>query len=383
MPEKFKHALVLSGGGFKGAFQVGALDYLRENHLIAPDMAFDIISGISAGSLNGAMIAARRYDLLKEIWEHIAQEGHKVVYTSDFINDDGEVVINVELIRKLFFPNYRFRIGFFKALGLLLSKRKRTAFINENLEELVEEVRHNFNRFQSLASNEPLAELLEQYLDKDRIPSHTTFTCGFVSLIDGRYYNPRHTDFASNEEFRKGVLASSAIPIVWKPVPEVRTRQQVTHQLLDGGLKNNAPLGDVVKLIEQDDDEVVYRILIINNNMGTVAPEEGPFNIAQIALRSLTEITLAEIFNNDLREFIRINHLVIQAEAQGIVLKNERGKPLKRFYYRIIQPEGQELGDTLDASPELIRLRYEAGRERAREAFAVTNDPHWPDATVL
>lgn len=382
MPQKIKYALVLSGGGFKGAFQMGVLDYLRENNLMQSDLHFDIISGISAGSLNGAMIAARQYDELKEIWRRIEIEGYEVIYTSDFINKQGEPEINPELIKSIFFPNYRLSIGFFKGLGLLLSKRKQEEFLIENLNLLAEEARVNFNRFKAVASNQPLQHVLQQHLDVTRIPADTIFTCGFVSLVDGRYYNPRHTDFASNDEFRKGVLASTTIPIIWEPVAEVRTKHQVVRNLLDGGLKNSSPLGDVIKLIEEDKEDTIYKIIIINSNSGKLAPEREEMNLAQIALRALTEITLAEIFNNDIREFIRINELVVQAQKQGITLTNEKGKPLKRFYYKIIQPQAQELGETLDARSEIIQKRYMLGRQRAQEVFSQTGDPHWPDDLV-
>lgn len=46
---KHKYALVLSGGGFKGAFQTGALNYMRENWKTITgedkEMHFDIIAG--------------------------------------------------------------------------------------------------------------------------------------------------------------------------------------------------------------------------------------------------------------------------------------------------------------------------------------------------
>ena len=74
-----KTALVLSGGGFKGAFQVGALDYLRENwDQIAPDrppLSFDIVAGVSVGSLNGLLVALGRFDELQQLWNDVAENG--------------------------------------------------------------------------------------------------------------------------------------------------------------------------------------------------------------------------------------------------------------------------------------------------------------------
>lgn len=59
-------ALVLSGGGAKGAFQVGALEVFFDQ-----DYEFDVISGVSVGALNGAMIATRQFSELQQLWQSI------------------------------------------------------------------------------------------------------------------------------------------------------------------------------------------------------------------------------------------------------------------------------------------------------------------------
>src|SRR3982750_1223623 len=56
-PEK-KRALVLSGGGFKGAFQAGAI-----YHFIAHRRCdFSEIAGVSVGSLNAVVLAQAQWD---------------------------------------------------------------------------------------------------------------------------------------------------------------------------------------------------------------------------------------------------------------------------------------------------------------------------------
>lgn len=380
MAKKLKNALVLSGGGFKGAFQIGALDYLREAGLVDPKLRFDVIAGISAGALNGAFVATGQYDFLQSIWRRIEEEGSQLIYTSEFLSQDGEPLISYDILKQRFFPDYQLKIGLWRGLSLLLFPKQRNRFFQQQVQTVGREVAENLRSFQSIASNQPLANLLRHHLEVSRIPRDVTFTSGFVSLVDGRYYNPKQTDYATNEDFVKGVLASTTVPVVWPPVDGVTLKDIESppiYQLIDGGLKNSTPLGDVIKLMGNDSDDTEYRILIINNNPGQLAVERKEFNIAAIALRSLTEITLAEIFTNDLREFIRINALVRQAREQGIVLKDERGKPLRQFSYKIIQPQQEELGEVLDARPEILRRRYALGRQRAQEAFANPDDPDW------
>ena len=384
MAKKVKNALVLSGGGFKGAFQIGALDYLRESGTVDARLHFDVIAGISAGALNGSFIAAQRYDLLKSIWQRIEEEGSQVIFTSDFINEAGEPQISYDILRSRFFPRYNLQINLWRGLSLLLFPRRRNAFFQQEIQRIGKEVADNLRDFRSIASNQPLADLLQAKLDRADIPEDVIFTSGFVSLVDGQYYNPRQTDYASNDDFVKGVLASTTVPIVWAPVDGInlQTPQPPIQQLIDGGLKNSLPLGDVIKLMDRDPDDADYRILIINNNSGKLEEERKDFNIAAIALRSLTEITLAEIFDNDIREFVRVNALVRQAKEQGATLRDQQGVPLRQFYYKIIQPQREELGEVLDANPKVLRKRYELGRQRAQEAFASTDDPNWPQDLI-
>src|SRR5256885_8905706 len=63
-----RRALVLSGGGAKGSWQVGACQ-----HLIAErGLWFDVIAGVSAGAVNAATLAqARDQDELAAEVEHL------------------------------------------------------------------------------------------------------------------------------------------------------------------------------------------------------------------------------------------------------------------------------------------------------------------------
>ncbi|HBT16594.1 MAG TPA: hypothetical protein DEB05_06530 [Firmicutes bacterium] len=79
-----KRALVLSGGGSKGAFEVGALEYL----LIEEKLDFQIFIGTSVGALNAAFLgqACNREELvdlaqeLKALW--LGLKGNNSIYES-------------------------------------------------------------------------------------------------------------------------------------------------------------------------------------------------------------------------------------------------------------------------------------------------------------
>jgi len=61
---KSKVAVVLSGGGAKGAYQVGVLKALRERGVVP-----DIYCGTSVGAFNGGMLASgRTLDEVEALW---------------------------------------------------------------------------------------------------------------------------------------------------------------------------------------------------------------------------------------------------------------------------------------------------------------------------
>lgn len=64
-----KKALVFSGGGGKGAYQIGAWKALRE-------IGFepDIVTGTSVGALNGVLVALNKYDEALDIWENMTMQ---------------------------------------------------------------------------------------------------------------------------------------------------------------------------------------------------------------------------------------------------------------------------------------------------------------------
>ncbi|MGD0679364.1 MAG: patatin-like phospholipase family protein, partial [Polyangiaceae bacterium] len=75
-----KTALVLSGGGARGAYQVGVLCGLGELLHGQRALPFPILVGASAGSITNAFLAARAADFptavsrLVEFWESLRPE---------------------------------------------------------------------------------------------------------------------------------------------------------------------------------------------------------------------------------------------------------------------------------------------------------------------
>lgn len=149
-----KTALILSGGGAKGAFQAGAEKYAREEK----GYTWDIIAGVSVGALNGAMLAMEKYQRLWEIWNTISDDQ---VYTGGF---------NLWSIIKL-------------AFGA-----------------------------KSFYGNEPLWQKLKTEMEPDKV--QVDLRIGSVSLVTGEYVQFTRND----PNLAKAVLASTVMPVIWTPV---------------------------------------------------------------------------------------------------------------------------------------------------------------------
>ena len=312
MSQEKKIALVLSGGGAKGAFQFGAIKHMEESVKEKfPAFDYSIIAGVSVGALDAVMLAMGKYKELKDIWETITKER---VYTGE---------INWTAFLKILFGA------------------------------------------KSILSNRPLQdELKKQVRLKEVKTDKYDLRVGAVSLTTGQYKAFRPSDFDDDDEFRQAVLSSTAIPVIWPPVKKIKLKGPDFLESVDGGIRNVSPLGDVL-------DENPSEVVIINCSSTELPLAEDTHasdNILQIAKRSLSEIAIDEIFNSDLREFLTINHLVEQAEKQNCKLLKKDGTPYKAFRTILIQPT-EDLGDTLDFSRDVINSRMKQGEAAAAKAF--------------
>lgn len=71
-----KTALVLSGGGARGAYQLGVWKALEELGIKC-----DIVTGTSIGSINGAMYVENKFELAEKMWENL---NFKTIFSEEF-----------------------------------------------------------------------------------------------------------------------------------------------------------------------------------------------------------------------------------------------------------------------------------------------------------
>ena len=212
-----RRALVLSSGGAKASWQVGACEHL----IVERRYWFDVITGVSAGAVNGTTLA----------------QAH----------DPKELEAELEHLRSVWFglrnPDvYRWRWR--GALEMALGKRA------------------------SLYDTSPLRRVLEEHIDPPRVASSPIrLRIGYVDLLSGQYRT------ASNDHpaLRDAVQASCSLPLVFPPVP-LENGQELG---VDGAVRRSTPLSDALNALAEwprsgDEPDEVWAV--IPDPLGRIEP---------------------------------------------------------------------------------------------------------------
>lgn len=246
-----KVGLVLSGGGAKGAYQVGVLKALVER-----DIPVHVVSGASIGALNAAVIAsspnlAEGVRRLEHIWRELAH--------------------NAPLQHSP--PNYlRLLVALGLQGGLLLTHLNSLVMLAHQLNIGISTSVMGYASGEGIFSDAPLKALLDQYIDDKALmqgmplyvsvfrQQHTLFSLAQTLLAEFNLSESRPSEFVhlqavkSPEERKQFLMASAAIPVVFAPQTINDTRY------VDGGLggwrksQGNTPIDP---LLQQQCDLVI------------------------------------------------------------------------------------------------------------------------------
>jgi predicted acylesterase/phospholipase RssA len=255
-PRRRTLGLVLSGGGARGAFQVGVYERLLEDPRFAGGPV--VLSGTSAGAINAALIAAGRSPQeMMDFWNEIADDPPVVASALFFRSamlsllrlaaEEARRWLRTTGPARTFLQRARNHIppepGSLTALWVeyLLGTRF------ELVSRLLEGIREPF-----LADTSRLRSRLVRAVGGERVPRHTARLA--ISTVDAntgavvRFATDetpltRPPDYIVVEAITVDmILASASIPLLFPPVPIGR------HLLWDGGLLVNTPLAPVVAL---------------------------------------------------------------------------------------------------------------------------------------
>ena len=285
--QKPNTALILPGGGARGAYQVGVMKAIRE---ICPDAAnpFPIVCGTSAGAINAAVLASHAH----EIDVGIARLHHfwSSMHCSRVYKTDAWTV---------------FKTAVQWALSLSLGGR------------LVSNPR-------SLLDNDPLRRFLGEHLQLDGIDEAivsgdlhglTITASGYSCASAISFYQGRADITEWHRSRRRGqatrirldhLLASAALPLLF---PAVRIGNEFFG---DGGMRMLAPLSPAIHLGAD-------RMLIISTR--DEKPDPSPLEPASYPTLGeiggyLLDTIFMDTLNSDLNRLNRINQTLELMDAE-------------------------------------------------------------------
>ncbi|MEE8396203.1 MAG: patatin-like phospholipase family protein, partial [bacterium] len=301
-PEKLKFAIVLSGGGARGAYEAGVFSYIRSElpREIGESPLFSLYCGTSVGAINSAFLASRANDPifqgaeLRRLWQGLRDEN---IYYADYKALTGFLV----------------RSGFFMA----------TNFFGMN--KLLERgggKRSTPFPFKSVLDTTPFVYFLRRNVAWAQIHRNiqrrhldaVTVSATHMQSGEPALFIEKHPEV----EFRRGgitpvfgplapkhVLASAAIPLVF---PIIRINRQFFG---DGSLRQNTPMSPAIHL-------GANRILVVGTHNSNSPPRGGPApwrlmeaepTIGDI-LGTLLDALFVDKLEYDLEQMRRINFLI-------------------------------------------------------------------------
>ncbi len=338
-----KTALVISGGGSKGAFAVGALSYIQQH--VRPIDQFDIYCGTSTGSLIAPLAAIGELALLETIYTTTRQSDVLIM------GGIGNLVTGVSLhdatpLKRLIETNLTdARFARLVASG----KPVFLAAICLQTERLV---------YFSLQPASPTPDY-----DVERMLTVT--------------------------DLRRAMLASSCQPVFMQPV-EWRPGAQPTRQYVDGGVRELTPLQAAI-------DNGAQTIIAITNSPAQTPADNRLISKATAMLERTIDLFSEDVGDNDYRlaNLYRqtntyLDRVKTQLRAQGVSPAlidkafGQAGNPVAGTSVTVIHEirpqakltEGGPGGLTFD--PAAMKQMFQKGVDQAKAVFEALPQPPLP-----
>lgn len=293
-PSETKTALILEGGGCKGAFEAGIIRYISEKGI-----RIDLVGGSSVGGLNAACFAFDKTADLINLWENI-RNSH--VYTPPtFANllstlektADAETTEAVQRSIGLLLDCFKGNIWtrMISALSLYVTARKVTSRlqIGPNDIDTLKSVTKNLLEKNALLDNSPLQRKCEELFPDKKVSDAPIplFITAFQLQSGGLVYFGRDKNGGDQDApVVDALLATSAIQGAF-PVRMIEEKQYI-----DGGNGANLPLEYAIR-------HKCNHIILARDNMPEQSVEHLFRKVWEVVMRSymasFTNITIRDM----------------------------------------------------------------------------------------
>ncbi|MFW6030934.1 MAG: patatin-like phospholipase family protein [Halanaerobiales bacterium] len=244
-------SLVLSGGGAKGAYQIGVI-----KKLLKYNVTFDLIVGSSIGAFNGSLLA-----------EFVLQ-GMKSREISDKLEEIWLNMINI------------LPLNWFALLTNIFTPE----------------------RIPSIYNNKVLKNLISKYIPEDR--KFSDYKVSQLSLTGTNLSKKKLEifDFNSTTPVRDALLASMTYPVAFPPV-------KISNDFfIDGGVLSNAPLKEAILWGSRN----VYMVFLQPMSIVEGVPTKSKSDCLSIfeVIEEFIELASNHLMYGDLGNVKRINRLI-------------------------------------------------------------------------
>lgn len=232
-----KTAFVLSGGGSRGAYEIGVWKALKEL-----GVEIDMVFGTSVGAINGAMVAQDEPELAEKLWKQM-QTG------MIFDLDTGAAPVQGTGEERPA-DKYAEHAGDTRTGGIAATSKKLYDDIAESVDEKLEETEIAGLPAKEViayareivlhggAGTEGLRELLDEYIDEDRVRS-LGMTYGLVvTAVD---FPAMHGQYLLADDIPEGRL-NDYITASASCFPAARRYVIDGSSFIDGGYTDNMPV---------------------------------------------------------------------------------------------------------------------------------------------
>ena len=360
-----KHAVVLSGGGGFGAFEIGVLKTLfsgRSPATHGKQLSPEIFTGTSVGAYNAAILASKA-DLdmsaavthLEDLWVNriagdLGENGVMRIRGNPFPLFDPR-----NLLRNRFRPVVNVSAD---AAYLSLDTTKRLAHMVGSKESILHRTMAMFD-LGSFISTGPLEHLIAETLSLAELRrSHRVLKIAATNWVSGQLrvfvHDPARKEIGWKERSEEGlteetwpdaVMASTAIPGVFPPVKI----DNVPY--VDGGVVMNTPLRPAIDAGATD-----IHLISLNPDASAIPAVGEPPNTMDIFERLLS-LAVSATVDDDI-ESVRFINRVIEGAPQ-----KKNGKHYREITVHRYNPEidlGGMVG-MLDFRRDRVRRRIDIG----------------------
>ncbi len=235
-------ALVLSGGGSKGSYQIGCWKALRKLHI-----KFDIVTGTSVGALNGALITQKNYHKAIKLWKNM---NLKLLFGENAINSTNDIDV-MKMYGKNLLKNGGMEV---KELEELIKKEiNYKRFIKSNIDYGLVTFNLTNKKPIEITKKEILKDLLGDYLmaSASCYPAFKKKKIKENEYIDGGIFDNLPINLAIKMGADEVIAIDLSAPGITKkpskniPITKIKPNNKLTNFLnfYEEGAKRNMKLG--------------------------------------------------------------------------------------------------------------------------------------------